>query len=460
MTKEQTEAEIKADENKEVNDDIELNASAEDSQSLEGGEKQGEIPAENAQNAPESEKPKPYDRLGHVHAKLKEKRAQEREEVEAGERPGWINPDQSQAYFGDALNPNKEVPQEEVETGEEAESAAAEEENLDEQLAAAQAGDQERLVKLKVDGKEIELPESQVIAEAQKAIAQPNVMERLKQDQARTQAMFQILQQQMASANHTAPQAQEGQQQTEDSSADQTGNTEELLAIVERLQDGSPEEAAQALKQFKMDSLQEGARLMEQRLGDVDQRIQGHLEQQDASRQSVAELEKFAQDNQELASTRTGQAAVLVESSQIMREMLQSRNYGDDFVKQKAQEWNVDAGTALQHIYGEIAKQPTPEGYEAFPKGADLLNRAAGRVRKTFGIPETVDPSQQAPEQAQDYQKTVAERETRKRNANGNLRTAATRTPASQERPRSQDESRKLAATRMRGRTAGVVTAG
>jgi hypothetical protein len=250
-------------------------------------------------------------------------------------------------------------------------------EDQTEQLA--EAPEQTRRRKLRVNGQDVELTEDEVTALAQKAYVAGDVLEQAKGYRAQLQAKLEALQQAEA-ANQSDRQAQAPQPQ-QSTSEDTKPDDDELDDIIDRIQVGDTNEAKAALEKY-------GQRLEQRildRFGDLDKRIADTTrtmsENEARQRQMQTVLSEFQAENSDIANDGALLQAVSYNAVQQMREQMHGLGVQDATIDNIRQQGGFDETQAVAYAYRALQER----GYQ-LPDHGTILRTSAQRIREKFGM--------------------------------------------------------------------------
>lgn len=291
----------------------------------------------------------------------------------------------------------------------------------------------ESRMKLKVRGQDVELPQDEVIALAQKAAAAGDILEHAKQLRAE---QMQILENLKAAGGKPTPAGDQASESAQTGDQAKQPDDTELDDIIDRIQVGSPEDAKQALAKYGENIVN---RVME-RIGNIDEHIEQTIRVNDENSQRQREmtetLTRFTKDNPEFAKSQSMQTALATEAMSTMRENMRSIGVQDSSIEGIKRERGLNDIQAVAYAYRWLRGQ----GHE-LPDNETVLRTSATRLREQFGI--------QKQEQRQEEPRVSEERIERKRNLGPQPR-RANAAPTAEVKERSREEARRSAVRQMK----------
>lgn len=292
----------------------------------------------------------------------------------------------------------------------------------------------ESRMRLNVRGQEVELPQDEVIALAQKAAAAGDILEHAKQLRAE---QMQILEDLKAAGGKPTP---AGNQPSESAHTDDQANQpddSELDEIIDRIQVGSPEDAKKALAKYGENIVN---RVME-RIGNIDEHIERTIRVNDENSQRKREmnetLSKFSKDNPEFAKSHSMQTALATEAMSTMRENMRAIGVQDSSIESIKRERGLNDMEATAWAHRWLRGQ----GHD-IPDNETVLRTSATRLRDQFGVQKQTE---QRPEEI----RVSDERIERKRNLGPQPR-RANAAPTAEVKERSREDARKQAVRQMK----------
>lgn len=288
--------------------------------------------------------------------------------------------------------------------------------------------------KLKVNGREVELDEADVIAHAQKAMAAEGIMEdaKSKRDEA-----YRLLEMVKNARENQPPSDADPEEKKAPKAALPKGV--DLSKLVEDIQVGDPEQAQAALEQYG-DAIEE--RILSQ-IRNHDQTIETQVDEVLAGRrrreQTESTLTAFAEANPDIAESRTLQAGLAQGAADTMRHHMREIGVRDDTIDNLMKKRGMNEVQATAFSYRTLQDQ----GF-ALPSHDKVLEEAAGKLRKEFGL---ADPKREQP--STPSAGFVEERQERKRMMAPQPRRAAVASGL-ENRGSTIDENRAAAVQKMR----------
>lgn len=390
-------------------------------------ESRAEPVKEEAPAEPEKKEPRVGSKFGDKRSDISKKYREARDRADEDHAVEGLEDDRERMLYGRDVETraDREARRRE-ERGETVEETAGPEERAEEAPASR--------MKLNVRGKELDLPQDEVIALAQKAAAADEILDHAKQIRAEQQRILDELQ--TARGNQTPAEKQASEAAQDDEPAKQPDDSE-LDDIIDRIQVGSPEDAKKALEKYGDNIV---TRVME-RIGNVDEHIEQTIrvreENTERQREMMQTLDSFAEKNPEFAESPALQSALATEAALTMRENMRAIGVRDDTFESLKEQHGFSDQQATAYAYRYLRGK----GYE-LPDNGSVLTNSAEKLRKTFGI------SRQA-EQQQNEPRDQSERVERKRNLGPQPR-RANASPNAEVKERSIEESRKQAVRQMR----------
>lgn len=292
--------------------------------------------------------------------------------------------------------------------------------------------------KLKVQGRELELTDDEIIQKAQIALAADDVLGDAKRLKADLISKLELLDS-AAKANQSRPAADQDRSQPQPSE-DTKPDDSELDDIIDRIQIGDKQEAKEALRKHG-DLIQR--RIVEQ-LGDIDARIidttRVHAENVSRQTRTREVLESFTTDYPEFGRSQPLQSALFTDTVNEMKTEL--LNLGvDPEVLALAQR---QRGMSEADVVGTAYRDLQAKGY-ALPDHGDILRRSAENIRREFGV--TPAPTPKPAPQPQSFD--PAERIERKRVITPQPRRANI-SPGTEAAEMSREEKQRAAVQQMR----------
>jgi hypothetical protein len=292
--------------------------------------------------------------------------------------------------------------------------------------------------KLKVQGRELELTDDEIIQKAQIALAADDVLGDAKRLKADLISKLELLDS-AAKANQSRPVAEQDRSQPKPSE-DTKPDDSELDDIIDRIQIGDKQEAKEALRKHG-DLIQR--RIVEQ-LGDIDARIidttRVHAENVSRQTRTREVLETFTSEYPEFGRSQPLQSALFTDTVNEMKTEL--LNLGvDPEVLALAQR---QRGMSEADVIGTAYRDLQAKGY-ALPDHGDILRRSAENIRREFGV--TPAPTPKPAPQPQSFD--PAERIERKRVITPQPRRANI-SPGTEAAEMSREEKQRAAVQQMR----------
>lgn len=292
----------------------------------------------------------------------------------------------------------------------------------------------ESRMRLNVHGKEVELPQDEVIRLAQQAAAAGNILENAKQARAE---QLQILEELRQAKANQSPAEQKASESAQTGSGENQPDVDELDEIIDRIQVGSPEDAKAALAKYG-DMIVERAA---ERYGYSDQRVEEtirlHEENTRRQREMTETLSSFYKDHPSFEKSGSLQMALATEASEAMREKMHAIGVSDETIEQIKRSRGISNDiAAVAWSYRYLKGQ----GHD-LPDNEAILRTSAERLRRSMGAPETA--------RRQEEPRVSEERLERKRNLGPQPR-RANAAPTAEVKERSREEARRSAVRQMK----------
>lgn len=281
---------------------------------------------------------------------------------------------------------------------------------------------------LKVNGREIQVSEDDLIKHASRSLAGDDHLDASKR--ARDEAN-QILGE-MRSLRAAIP---AGEQQ-EPNRAEEPAETAAILdgidldQLADRIQLGERGDAKAALAELATGIIQSVK-------GNLDRDVTEVVENRHRQSDAVAAIQEFGKANPMLTS-KAAQAALAVESLDIMRDAMRKSGLTDDFVDGLKRDFGYDDAKATRYCYEQMERI----GHK-LPSRRDILNMAGESVKKQFGLTTTEQRLQQPDP------RIPASREARKEQITSQPRRALQTSPL-ERGERDRDQVRRDAVAQMR----------
>lgn len=266
--------------------------------------------------------------------------------------------------------------------------------------------------KLKVNGREVEVDDTQFTALAQKALASENILEEAKIAKLQAQQRLAEVERMMAH------QSQVDQQQPKPANA-QAEDTKpatdaELDDIIDRIQTGDVKEGVEALQKFGKKVTDQVLETVRSNLGDVDARMAATIQhaQENARIQADTQkvLDSFVAENPDFSQSQRRLEVLYDSTVDVMRDNLYTIGVKPEVLQNFAQ----THGLAPQAAVGFAYRKLRSEGHQ-LADPAVVMRDAAKRVRTEFGMPEPQrEKPSPAPAPVKDNTEFVAERIERK----------------------------------------------
>jgi hypothetical protein len=260
---------------------------------------------------------------------------------------------------------------------------------------------------IKVNGRDIEVDEDQLVNFAQIGAASETILEEAKLERAKAKQRLEEIERLQADHSRTRENPSETQQ-SKTAEDTKPATNDELDSIIEQIQFGDKGEAAKALRTYG-DQLVERAR--ENAAGTEDK--VAHLVAQTLDNERVRgetqkALDSFMSENTDFASNPKRQGVLVDETLSVMEQNLLSYGVEKETLDKYAETNGLPPSVAVSTAYRRLRA----EGHQ-LPDQSAVLKTAAANVRRDFGMPE---PSrQQHPvKQVPDNSNFVAERQERK----------------------------------------------
>jgi hypothetical protein len=259
--------------------------------------------------------------------------------------------------------------------------------------------------KLKVNGQEVEVDETQITALAQKALASEGILEDAKL--ARAQAQSRLAEVERLMADHSRSVQQQPVPANVKAEDTKPATNAQLDEIIDRIQTGSLEEGAEALTKFG-DQIIAKAKAD---LGDVDARMTATIRHEQENERIRADTQKtldsFISDNPDFTQSQRRLEVLFESSAEVMRDNLFAIGVKPELLQGFAQSKGLAPQAAISVVYRQLRS----EGHQ-LPDSAKVLATAAEKVRADFGMPA---PRREQPAPVkQDNTAFVAERVERK----------------------------------------------
>ena len=210
----------------------------------------------------------------------------------------------------------------------------------------------------------------------------------------------------------------------------------DLSEIIDKIQVGDPKEAQEALQKYG-NAIEE--RILS-RIGNLDETIQTQIEtvNENRRRQELTHrtLSSFGENNPDIASNRTLQAALAQEAADTMRSEMDKLGVRQETLDALKRQHGMSDQATIAFAYRTLQEK----GY-TLPTHAEVLDGSAERLRKTFGL--------QAPRREQPQSDVMSKRLERKRVMSPQPRRAST-PPSLDRKERSIEDARREAVRQMR----------
>lgn len=242
---------------------------------------------------------------------------------------------------------------------------------------AGETAAERRRRKLKVNGRELELDEDEVVAHAQRSLAAGQVLEDAKRLR---DTYFQKLEA-LATARENQPaEARTTERQPKDASEDTKPDDQELDDIIDKIQVGDRREAGEALR--KHDEALEQRILS--KIGNLDERIERYTnaqaERQTVEQQTRSTLEQFVSDHSEFAENPVLQQALQGQLLASMRDRMSEIGVNDEGLRRFQESMGIpDPAAAIGAAYRWLRNN----NY-SLPEQGEVLKESAERVRSAF----------------------------------------------------------------------------
>lgn len=260
--------------------------------------------------------------------------------------------------------------------------------------------------KLKVNGREIEVDQTQLEESARRALASDDILNEAKR--ARDEARRELAEIRELRAAHSAGLGQQPNPANAQAEDPKPATDAELDEIINAIQVGDQKEAALALAKHG-DIIER--RLME-KIGNIDERIAATTQRlNDDARiraESAAVVNSFASENPDFSQSQRRIEVLFDASVEVMRENLMGIGVSPEALDGIIQKTGLAPQAAISVAYRKLRS----EGHQ-LPDSANVLQTAAVRVRKDFGMPDPRREPTPVPEQ-RDTTQFVAERVERK----------------------------------------------
>lgn len=232
---------------------------------------------------------------------------------------------------------------------------------------------------LKVNGRDIQVSEEDLVKHASRALAGDDYMDIAKRARDEANTLLGELREKSRTAisgdqPQPAPQAEDA---TTETAAILDGI--DLDQLADRIQLGERGDAKAALAELATGIIQTVR-------GNLDSDVTEVVSRNDENRRRVNEataaIQEFGKANPTL-TTKAAQAALAVESLDIMRDAMRVNGLSDEFVESLKRDYGYDEAKATRYCYEQMEKL----GHK-LPSRKDILNRAGESVKRQFGITE------------------------------------------------------------------------
>lgn len=261
-----------------------------------------------------------------------------------------------------------------VETRADREARRAGQDNGDDDIDAQIDQQQPVRRKLKVNGRELDLTEEEIIAEAQKSLAAGDILNQAKGARAEAMNYLQTLRRAQEEADASRPQQRDAAPQAPQQAT--IPDDDDLDSLIDGIQTGDLETARQSMEKY-------GERIKRQvlqQVGNVDERIDATIrvrEQQQATKQRFDEaLSSFQQEYPEFLNSRAVQMALATEITQTMRNNLEHHGM------------YLDVNEPPERV--SLAYRQLQDNGAAVPDFGTLMRTSATSLRQQFGMPDRV----------------------------------------------------------------------
>lgn len=281
---------------------------------------------------------------------------------------------------------------------------------------------------LKVNGRDIQVSEEDLVKHASRALAGDDYMDIAKRarDEANT------LLGELREKSRTAISGDQTQQpQAEDATTETAAILDgiDLDQLADRIQLGERGDAKAALQELATGIIQSVK-------GNLDRDVTEVVENRHRQSEAVKAIQEFGEANP-ILTTRAAQAALAIESLDIMRGAMRENGLTDDFVESLKRDYGMDEARATRYCYEQMEKL----GHK-LPSRKDILHMAGNSVKKQFGL--TSEQRQPQPDP-----RIPANREARKEQITSQPRRALQTSPL-ERGERDRDQVRRDAVAQMR----------
>jgi NTP pyrophosphatase (non-canonical NTP hydrolase) len=299
---------------------------------------------------------------------------------------------------------------------------------------------------LKVNGREVEVDEAQIEDHARRSLAADDIIGQAKRERDEARQLLADLQKERAI--HSAAQTQQPKPTNATAEDSKPATNAELDEVIDAIQVGTKEEAAQALAKYGDQLVQR----VQQNLGNLDERVAAITAraQDDARVKTEAEatLASFRAENTDFENSTMRQAVLFEETVQVMAEKMIEIGVKPETLQQYAEKNGLAPQAAIGAAYRQLRSDP--RFGEKLPDPATNLKTAATRVREGLGLPSPAPKQETTPAPAPDTTHVLAERTERKQAMQPQPRRANV-SPANDPAPQlSKEQKDRLAVQRMR----------
>lgn len=418
-------AEQNAEENREANDlladTVETPAVEREAEALEKQE---------AASEPEKKEPARGSKFQSRREEIYAKHRQSREPKDGEEEFAPVPPDREKVFFGQNTETRSDR---EAKRALERERSETGVDPTDDEVRTEEPAQTRH--KLKVHGRELELSQEEIIAHAQKSLAADGLLDDAKRMREEHRQMLEEIR--AANQNRTE-EPSKGQKKAEEPAT--KPDTAELDRIIDRIQVGDKEEAAAALMEFGDDIRNRIEQRVEERIGNLDERIAATTRQTaEAERrreQTMATLNEFADDYPEFKTNESLQTALAHETAKVMKTHLIEAGVQPETLSGIQREHKLSEMEAVSWAYRSLR-----DGGFDVPDNASLLRTAGDTLRKNFGVKREPAPQPNA--------NVPADRQERKQNMAPQPRRASA-PPTTETQERNRDDARRQAVRQMK----------
>jgi len=306
--------------------------------------------------------------------------------------------------------------------------------------------------KLKVNGREFEMNESEVIALAQKAIAADDILGHAKTQRDEATNLLAELRAMKSTIASSTPEPKQEDVKPAPRKEETTLSDDDFDNIVEQIQVGDTKSAKAALSKY---GEQIETRIL-QKIGNLDEHIAETVtvvnESTRRKNETIKTLTDFAAENPEFESSRPLQVALAQQTADTMREKLYDLGVLPETLEHiKATQVHPDGRRMMDNeVVGFAYRHLQEQGNVPLPSHGEILKTAVSTLRKQFNMPE-----RQPANAATSTQSQVREANLDRKRAMTPQPRRATAPSAMDAQERSRDEVRAAAVRQMRAQRRG-----